>query len=68
MKALLLCPFILLTPSCVNQDILGFSFGQRLQIYGAALDIAGHPEFGVPVAAVGRGLGKQPRNVNPSGK
>lgn len=40
----------------------GTTRGERLQLYGAAADIAGHPEIGVPLAALGRRLdAKQPR-------
>lgn len=53
-----------LASSC-TQDFAGLSRGERLRIYGAALDLAGHPEIGGPVSAVGRDLerrdGKQPR-------
>lgn len=55
MKALCaLIPFLL--ASC------GTTRGERLQLYGAAAQIAGHPEIGVPLAAIGRRLdAKQPR-------
>lgn len=68
MKPLILA--LLLLSSC-TQDILGLNRGQRLQLYGAALDLSGNPEIGAPVAALGRRLtviDKQPVNVNPSGK
>lgn len=40
---------------------------ERLIIYGAVLDVAGHPEIGEPLRALAKTLGKQPvKNVNPS--
>jgi len=44
----------------------GTTRGERLQLYGAAAQIAGHPEIGRPLAAIGRRLeAKQPKEVLP---
>lgn len=44
----------------------GTTRGERLQLYGSAATLAGHPEIGVPLASVGRRLdAKQPKEVAP---
>lgn len=56
----------LLISSCAK-DIGGFTRDERLTIYGAALTLAGKPEFGAVAYGLRRPVtsAKQPANVAP---
>jgi hypothetical protein len=41
--------------SC-QQKFMGLSRGDRVIIYGDVLDVAGHPEIGIPAAMIGKRL------------
>jgi len=67
MKPPLIIALILLLTSC-QQRILGLSRGDRVILYGEALDVAGHPEIGIPAQIIGqrlKTLDKQPAIITP---